>query len=110
MDKVGGDRTKQKFIAASKEPQWMGNRSHGLEYWEDLNRVLQNEPDGNMKSTARTPTIEKYRTPRSDHFEAFSFSFGSDLLERFIFGGFVKLLVIMDECAKGHSQAVIRQD
>ena len=42
--KVGGDRTKQKFIAASKEPQWMGNQSHGLEYWEDLNRVLQNEP------------------------------------------------------------------
>jgi len=49
MDKVGGDRTKQKFIAVSKEPQWMGNRSHGLEYWEDLNRVLQNEPDGSTK-------------------------------------------------------------
>ena len=41
---VGGNRDGQKFIEASKTPQWMGDQSHGLEYWQDLNRVLQNEP------------------------------------------------------------------
>lgn len=34
----------QKFIEATESPTWMGNQPHGLEYWEDLNRVLQNEP------------------------------------------------------------------
>ena len=34
----------QKFIEATENPTWMGNQPHGLEYWEDLNRVLQNEP------------------------------------------------------------------
>ena len=34
----------QKFIAATENPAWMGNQPNGLEYWEDLNRVLQNEP------------------------------------------------------------------
>lgn len=34
----------QKFIQATETPTWMGDQSHGLEYWEDLNNVLQNEP------------------------------------------------------------------
>ena len=42
--KVGGNGDEQKFVAASRKPKWMGNQSHGLEFWEDLNRVLQNEP------------------------------------------------------------------
>ncbi|MGI9354446.1 MAG: DUF1254 domain-containing protein [Rhizobiaceae bacterium] len=41
---VGGTRGNQKFIDASRKPQWMGNQSRGLEFWEELNRVLQNEP------------------------------------------------------------------
>lgn len=42
--KVGGNRESQKFISASRQPKWMGNQSRGLEFWKDLNRVLQNEP------------------------------------------------------------------
>ena len=42
--KVGETGDNQKFIQASEDPQWMGNQPHGMEYWEDLNRVLQNEP------------------------------------------------------------------
>ncbi|MGB0596495.1 MAG: DUF1254 domain-containing protein [Rubripirellula sp.] len=42
--KVGDNGDGQKFVAASRKPQWMGNQSRGLEFWEDLNRVLQNEP------------------------------------------------------------------
>ena len=41
---INGNRDDQKFIYATKKPQWMGNQPHGLAYWEDLNRVLQNEP------------------------------------------------------------------
>jgi len=41
---IGGNREDQKYISASKTPQWMGNHPHGLTYWEDLNRVLKNEP------------------------------------------------------------------
>lgn len=42
--KVGESSENQKFIQATEDPQWMGNQPHGMEYWEDLNRVLQNEP------------------------------------------------------------------
>lgn len=42
--KVGEQGDNQKFITATEAPQWMGNQPHGMEYWEDLNRVLQNEP------------------------------------------------------------------
>ena len=42
--KVGGNGDNQKFIAATEDPQWMGYQPHGMEFWEDLNRVLQNEP------------------------------------------------------------------
>lgn len=42
--KVGGTGENQKFIQASEDPQWMGYQPHGMEFWEDLNRVLQNEP------------------------------------------------------------------
>lgn len=42
--KVGGSPEDQKFIPASSDPQWMGDQSRGLAFWEDLNRVLQNEP------------------------------------------------------------------
>ena len=42
--KVGANREDQKFIQASTSAEWMGNQPHGLTYWEDLNRVLQNEP------------------------------------------------------------------
>lgn len=42
--KVGANRDDQKFIKATENPQWMGNQPHGMEFWEDLNRVLQNEP------------------------------------------------------------------
>jgi len=42
--KVGGNGDNQKFVTASRKPKWMGNQSRGLEFWEDLNRVLQNEP------------------------------------------------------------------
>ena len=42
--KVGETGDNQKFIQATEDPQWMGNQPHGMEYWEDLNRVLQNEP------------------------------------------------------------------
>lgn len=41
---IDGNRSNQKFIPASKNPKWMGNQPHGMEFWEDLNRVLQNEP------------------------------------------------------------------
>jgi len=42
--KVGESGDKQKFIKATEDPKWMGNQPHGMKYWEDLNRVLQNEP------------------------------------------------------------------
>jgi hypothetical protein len=42
--KAGAKSDDQKFIQASENPQWRGNQSHGLEFWQDLNRVLQNEP------------------------------------------------------------------
>lgn len=42
--KVGGDRGRQKFVTAASDPGWMGNQPRGMAYWEDLNRVLQNEP------------------------------------------------------------------
>ena len=42
--KVGDTGKNQKYIKATNEPQWMGYQPHGLEFWEDLNRVLQNEP------------------------------------------------------------------
>ena len=42
--KVGESSENQKYIRASNNPTWMGNQPHGLEFWEDLNRVLQNEP------------------------------------------------------------------
>lgn len=44
MYKVGETGDDQKFINATEDPQWMGNQPHGLEFWEDLNNVLQNEP------------------------------------------------------------------
>jgi hypothetical protein len=37
-------KTKQEFIYASKNPKWMGNQTHGMQFWKDLNNVLQNEP------------------------------------------------------------------
>jgi len=42
--KIGANREDQEFIQASENPEWIGNQTHGLEYWEDLDRVLQNEP------------------------------------------------------------------
>ena len=42
--KVGETGENQKFIQATEDPQWMGFQPHGMEFWEDLNRVLQNEP------------------------------------------------------------------
>ena len=42
--KVGESSDNQKFIQATEDPQWMGNQSRGMGFWEDLNRVLQNEP------------------------------------------------------------------
>ncbi len=42
--KVGESRENQKYIRASDNPNWMGNQPHGLEFCEDLDRVLQNEP------------------------------------------------------------------
>ena len=42
--KVGETGENQKFIQATEDPQWMGYQPHGMEFWEDLNRVLQNEP------------------------------------------------------------------
>jgi len=42
--KVGEAGENQKFIQATEDPQWMGYQPHGMEFWEDLNRVLQNEP------------------------------------------------------------------
>lgn len=42
--KVGENGSDQKFIQATETPQWMGNQPHGLKFWEDLNKVLQNEP------------------------------------------------------------------
>jgi hypothetical protein len=42
--KVGESSDDQKFIQATKSPDWTGNQSRGLTYWEDLDRVLQNEP------------------------------------------------------------------
>ncbi|MEH6557357.1 MAG: DUF1254 domain-containing protein [Oceanicoccus sp.] len=41
---VGKTGENQKFIPATEDPQWMGFQPHGMEFWEDLNRVLQNEP------------------------------------------------------------------
>ena len=68
--KVGGDRENQKFIAASRKPKWMGNQSRGLEFWEDLNRVLQNEPvvDRNrfILTQLRGTGIEKGKPFRPD--------------------------------------------
>lgn len=42
--KVNGDRSEQKFINATTDAKWMGNQPHGIEYWKNLNNVLQNEP------------------------------------------------------------------
>ena len=42
--RVDGNRENQKFIQATETPSWTGNQSKGLMFWEDLNRVLQNEP------------------------------------------------------------------
>ncbi len=41
---IGGKPGSQKFIDAASSPAWMGDQSRGIEYWQDLNRVLQNEP------------------------------------------------------------------
>ena len=41
---VGAKPGGQKFIDATSSPTWMGDQSQGMEYWQDLNRVLQNEP------------------------------------------------------------------
>jgi len=42
--KVGETGDDQKFVQATEDPKWMGNQPHGITFWEDLNRVLQNEP------------------------------------------------------------------
>ncbi len=44
--KFGSNGDNQKFVnaSASNAPKWMGYEPHGMEFWEDLNRVLQNEP------------------------------------------------------------------
>lgn len=42
--KIDGKASNQKFINATTDANWMGNQPHGIEYWENLNNVLQNEP------------------------------------------------------------------
>jgi hypothetical protein len=42
--KVGESGDNQKFIYATDNPQWFGSQPRGLQYWEFLNSVLQNEP------------------------------------------------------------------
>lgn len=41
---INGNRDQQKFIQATKQPNWMGNQPHGIDYWVNVNDVLQNEP------------------------------------------------------------------
>ena len=41
---VGGSRDDQKWIAASEEPNWSGEPSRGLQFWQDVFDVVANEP------------------------------------------------------------------
>jgi len=41
---VDGAKDKQKYIAASQTPQWVGSQAVGLQYWQDVYDVLKNEP------------------------------------------------------------------
>ena len=42
--KIGETGDNQKFLFATDNPDWFGCQPRGLEYWEYLNAVLQNEP------------------------------------------------------------------
>ncbi len=41
---VGTAKEDQKFISASETPKWVNAQSTGLQFWEDLYKVLKNEP------------------------------------------------------------------
>lgn len=42
--KVGGDKTKQKYISAKKNAGWVGAPATKLQFWQDVYDVLKNEP------------------------------------------------------------------
>lgn len=39
-----GEKAETKFVNASENPKWMGFQPHGMEFWNDLSDVMQNEP------------------------------------------------------------------